>query len=74
VAGIPTVVVGDRVPAPLRGIAIGWLRTVTDGGFLVGPLVMGALADTLGLAAPFVVAGALTGVLAGACLLDRDAT
>lgn len=74
VAGLPTVVIGDRVAAPLRGIAIGWLRTVTDGGFLVGPLVMGALADTFGLAAPFVVAGALTGVLAGACLLDRDAT
>jgi hypothetical protein len=47
---------------------------VTDGGFLVGPLVMGAVADTFGLAAPFVVAGVLTGVLAGACLLDRDAT
>jgi MFS family permease len=74
VAGLPTVVIGDRVAAPLRGIAIGWLRTVTDGGFLVGPLVMGAVADTFGLAAPFVVAGVLTGVLAGACLLDRDAT
>jgi MFS family permease len=74
VAGLPTVVIGDRVAAPLRGIAIGWLRTVTDGGFLVGPLVMGAVADTFGLAAPFLVAGVLTGVLAGACLLDRDAT
>jgi MFS family permease len=74
VAGLPTVVIGDRVAAPLRGIAIGWLRTVTDGGFLVGPLVMGAVADTFGLASPFVVAGVLTGVLAGACLLDRDAT
>jgi hypothetical protein len=50
------------------------LRTITDGGFLVGPLVMGAVADTFGLAAPFVAAGALTGALAGACLLDREAT
>ncbi len=74
VAGLPTVVIGDRVAAPLRGIAIGWMRTVTDGGFLVGPLVMGAVADAFGLAAPFVAAGALTGVLAGACLLDRGAT
>lgn len=65
---------GDRVAAPLRGITIGWLRTVTDGGFLVGPLVMGTVGDTFGLDAPFVVVGALTGVLAGACLLDRGAT
>lgn len=71
VAGLPTVVIGDRVAGPLRGIAIGWLRTVTDGGFLVGPLVMGAVADTFGLAATFVAAGALTTVLAGTCLLDR---
>lgn len=72
VAGLPTVVSGDRVAPPLRGIAIGWLRTITDGGFLVGPLVMGAIADTLGLAAPFVAAGILTGALAGACLLTRQ--
>jgi MFS transporter, DHA1 family, multidrug resistance protein len=74
VAGLPTVVIGDRVAAPLRGIAIGWFRTVTDGGFLVGPLIMGAVADTFGLAAAFVSAGALIGVLGGACLLDRGAT
>lgn len=74
VAGLPTVVIGDRVAAPLRGIAIGWLRTVTDGGFLVGPLVMGAVADTFGLSAPFLAGGALAAVLAGACLLDRAAT
>jgi MFS family permease len=74
VAGMPTLVIGDRVAAPLRGIAIGWLRTITDGGFLVGPLLMGAVADTFGLAAPFVAAGVLTGALGGACLLDRDTT
>jgi MFS family permease len=73
VAGLPTAVIGDRVAAPLRGIAIGWLRTVTDGGFLVGPLLMGLAADAFGLAAPFIAAGALTGVLAGACLMDRAA-
>jgi hypothetical protein len=36
------------------------MRTITDGGFLVGPLVMGAVADTLGLAAAFVAGGLLT--------------
>jgi MFS family permease len=74
VAGLPTVVIGDRVAAPLRGLAIGWMRTISDGGFLVGPLVMGTLADTLGLTAAFVAAGVLTGVLAGACHLSRDTT
>jgi MFS family permease len=74
VAGLPTVVIGDRVAGPLRGIAIGWMRTISDGGFLVGPLVMGTLADRLGLAAAFVAAGVLTGALAGACYLGRDPT
>jgi MFS family permease len=74
VAGLPTVIIGDRVAAPLRGIAIAWMRTITDGGFLVGPLVMGAVADTLGLAAAFVAGGLLTGAFAGACCLARDTT
>ena len=74
VAGLPTVVIGDRVAAPLREIAIGWLRTISDGGFLLGPFVMGSLADAFGLAAPFVAAGLCTGVLAAACFLSRGTT
>lgn len=72
VAGLPTVIIGDRVAAPLRGMAIAWMRTIADGGFLVGPLVMGILADRLGLAAAFVAGGLLTAALAGACCLARD--
>ncbi len=67
VAGLPTAVIGDRVAPPLHGIAIGWLRTMTDAGMLVGPLVMGALADAVHLSAPFLVAGALVSVLAWHC-------
>jgi MFS family permease len=59
VAAIPAAFIGDRVPAPLQGIVIGWLRTVTDTGMIVGPLVFGALADALDLGAPFLVAGVL---------------
>jgi MFS family permease len=66
-AGLPTTIIGDRVDPSLHGIAIGWLRTVTDAGMLLGPLLMGPLADTFGLAAPFFVAGAITCALAGAC-------
>jgi MFS family permease len=72
VAGLPTVVIGDQVAPPLRGVAIGWLRTITDGGFLVGPLAMGAIADSVGLVAPFVAAGVVIGVLAGAGFLTRE--
>jgi DHA1 family multidrug resistance protein-like MFS transporter len=53
VAPLPTAVVADQAPPPLQGLAIGWLRTVTDSGQILGPLVMGASADELGLAAPF---------------------
>jgi MFS family permease len=67
VASLPTAIVGDRVAPPLQGIAIGWLRTVTDGGMLLGPLVMGALADAAHLAAAFLFAGALAGALAWRC-------
>jgi MFS family permease len=67
VAGLPTALIGDRVAPPLQGIAIGWLRTVTDSGMILGPLVMGALADAVHLFAPFLLAGALVSVIAWRC-------
>jgi MFS transporter, DHA1 family, multidrug resistance protein len=63
VAAIPTALTSDQVERSLQGIAIGWLRTMSDGGQIVGPLAMGALADVLDLSAPF-LAGAV--LLAGA--------
>jgi MFS transporter, DHA1 family, multidrug resistance protein len=67
VAGLPTAFIGDRVATPLQGVAIGWLRTMTDSGHILGPLVMGALADAVHLSAPFFLAGALVSVLAWRC-------
>jgi MFS family permease len=67
VAGLPTSIVGDRVAAPSHGVAIGWLRTVTDTGMLLGPLVSGVLADAMDLTAPFLAAGAMVCALAWAC-------
>lgn len=67
VAGLPTAIIGDRVAAPQHGIAIGWLRTVTDTGMLLGPAVMGALADAVDLTTPFLCAAVLVGVLAWPC-------
>jgi predicted MFS family arabinose efflux permease len=67
VAGLPTAIVGDRVAPSQQGVAIGWLRTFADAGMLLGPLVLGGLADAVHLAAPFIFAGALVIGLAWCC-------
>ncbi len=67
VAGLPTVIVSDRVAPALHGIAVGWLRTLADTGMILGPLVMGMLADAASLTAPFVCAAVLVSVLALPC-------
>lgn len=58
VAPLPTAVVGDRVAPPRQGLAIGWLRTMTDTGHVLGPLALGALADGAGLTAAFLAGAA----------------
>jgi MFS family permease len=59
VAPQPTALIGDQVPPDLHGIAIGWLRTITDTGQVLGPLAMGGLADAIDLSIPFAVGAAL---------------
>jgi len=73
VAAIPTALVGDQVPQELQGVAIGWLRAMTDGGQIVGPLVMGALADAIDLSAPFILGAALLAATACGCRLRAKA-
>ena len=67
VAGLPTALIGDRVAPPLQGVAVGWLRTMTDGGHILGPLVMGALADAIHLSASFLFAALLLMAIAWRC-------
>ncbi|MGH2361285.1 MAG: MFS transporter [bacterium] len=67
VAAVPTALMSDQVPRPLQGVAIGWLRTMTDGGQILGPLVMGALADAMDLSAPFIFGSALLAAAAWQC-------
>jgi len=67
VAAVPTALIGDQVPRPLRGVAIGWLRTMTDGGQIGGPLVMGWLADAIDLSAPFLLGAVLLTATAWWC-------
>ena len=67
VAAVPTALMADQVPRVLQGVAIGWLRTMTDGGQIVGPLVMGALADAIDLSAPFLFGAVLLAAVAWQC-------
>jgi predicted MFS family arabinose efflux permease len=67
VAALPTAAVGDQTAPALHGLAIGWLRTITDSGQILGPLVMGGLADAAGLPAPFYLGAALLVTMAWPC-------
>ncbi len=67
VAPLPTALLGDQVPPEQHGVAIGWLCTMTDSGQILGPLVMGALADAVHLSTPFLCAAALLMVTAWWC-------
>jgi predicted MFS family arabinose efflux permease len=74
VAPLPTALVADRARPPIQGLAIGALRTMTDSGQILGPLVMGACADALGLAAPFQLGAALLLATAWGCRVVPRAT
>ncbi len=67
VAPLPTALIGDRVPPALQAIAIGWLRTATDTGQILGPLAMGALADAVDLSGPFYLGAGLLIATAWRC-------
>ena len=73
VASIPTALMSDQVSGPLQGVAIGWLRTITDGGQIVGPLVMGFLADAIDLSAPFLFGAVLLAATAWQCRRQASA-
>jgi DHA1 family multidrug resistance protein-like MFS transporter len=64
VAPLPTAIVGDAVAASRQGLAIGWLRTMTDTGQMLGPLALGALADAGGLAMALLAGAALLAAIA----------
>ncbi len=72
VAGLPTVLIGDRVAPPLQGVAIGWLRTMADTGHVLGPIIMGMLADAVQLTTPFLFAAVLLVGVAWRCRRRSD--
>jgi MFS family permease len=74
VAAVPTALTSDQVAPPLQGIAIGWIRTMSDSGQIVGPLMMGALADAVDISAPFLMGAALLAGTAWQCRRQARAT
>ena len=71
VAPLPTALIADETPPALQGLAIGWLRTMTDSGQILGPLVMGACADAWGLSAPFQLAATVLVATTWVCRPSR---
>jgi len=66
--------VGDTAHPSWRGGALGVYRLWRDGGYAVGPLVLGGIASVAGLNAAFWAAAALTGASGVALLLLFDET
>jgi MFS family permease len=64
----PPAMVGDLAPEGIEGSAVGVYRMAGDLGFVVGPLALGAVADTGAFEAGFFIAGAI--MLVAAALLS----
>ena len=60
----PPTMVGDLSPPGAEGSAVGLYRMSGDLGFIVGPLLMGLVADAGAFTSGFVISGALLGVAA----------
>ncbi|MGZ5382764.1 MAG: MFS transporter [Acidimicrobiia bacterium] len=60
----PPTMVGDLAPPGAEGSAVGLFRTAGDLGFVVGPLIMGAVADAGNFSAGFIISGVLLAVAA----------
>lgn len=71
VAPLPTALIGDQVAPALHGVAIGWLRTMTDAGQIIGPLALGWLADAGDLPAAFFAGAGLLVATAWGCRRHR---
>lgn len=60
----PAAYVADIAPASLRGLAMGMYRTSGDIGFVIGPPLLGAVADATSIGSGLVVNGLLVAVAA----------
>jgi len=64
----PPAMVGDLAPRGLEGSAVGLYRMAGDLGFVIGPLLVGAIADTGAFWMGFVASGVALLIAAGAVM------
>jgi DHA1 family multidrug resistance protein-like MFS transporter len=55
----PAAYVADLAPADLRGRIFGYFRSVSDFGYIIGPLLIGAMIDRTGYGVPLMVTAAM---------------
>lgn len=68
----PTSIVGDVAPPDARGVAVAGYRTAGDVGALIGPIVVGLVAEHFGYGPAFVVIGVVAGLAFVAAILARE--
>jgi MFS family permease len=68
----PTSIVADVASAEQRGVAVAGYRTAGDVGALLGPIVVGVIAQYFGYRPAFVVLGGFAVVAAAVVLLARE--
>lgn len=68
----PTSIVGDVAPPDARGVAVAGYRTAGDVGALVGPIIVGVVAENLGYGPAFVAVAAMAVLAFAAAVLARE--
>jgi MFS family permease len=68
----PTSIVADVATAEQRGVAVAGYRTAADVGALVGPIVVGVVAQYLGYGPAFIAVGSMGLVAAVVTLVGRE--
>jgi MFS family permease len=68
----PTSIVGDVAPPDARGVAVAGYRTAGDVGALIGPIVVGLVAEHFGYGPAFVAIGIVAALAFVAAMLARE--
>jgi MFS transporter, DHA1 family, multidrug resistance protein len=68
----PTSIVGDVAPPDARGVAVAGYRTAGDVGALIGPIVVGLVAEHFGYGPAFVAIGVVGALAFVAAVLARE--
>lgn len=70
----PPTLAGDLAPAGLEGASVSLYRVAGDIGLIVGPVLLGSVADTGAFVGAFWIAGVLTIIAGFASIVFRDST